>query len=152
LTISAVEQLVAENPSAGIVFTGHSLGGAISCLAAFDFSMLTNQKHDDRIALYTMGQPRVGNSIFKEIYSRFSFHDRYFRLIKKGDHIPQLPFQVLGYEHIGQAFLLTDENEIVNCTDDEGAVGNCSYTLLDWSLLKNHSMVKGYCSVEIHRF
>jgi len=42
---------------AKIMLTGHSLGGAVSVLAA----AYLQQTYDNVECLYTMGQPRVGN-------------------------------------------------------------------------------------------
>lgn len=45
---------------------GHSLGGSIACLAAFDI----RQAFDfQRLQCYTFGAPRVGNSAFAKSYN-----------------------------------------------------------------------------------
>lgn len=49
-----------------LVITGHSLGGALSTLAAFDFNNLGIKTN-----LITFGSPRVGNEKFaKELNKR----------------------------------------------------------------------------------
>ena len=62
-----------ESPSPGpllllqLYVTGHSLGGAIATLAAYEISKLY-PKH--RLVLYTFGSPRVGNYTFKHAFDR----------------------------------------------------------------------------------
>ena len=47
-----------------VVFTGHSLGGALTVHAAID-SML-NGLEPSKIKVYTFGQPRIGNKYLEE--------------------------------------------------------------------------------------
>ena len=52
-----------ENPGYSVIYTGHSLGGAVANIAAL--------KHKDRssnlrIKIYTCGQPRVGDKSYAE--------------------------------------------------------------------------------------
>ena len=49
---------VKNYPDYAVVFTGHSLGGALANLFAINF----RQKYPGKeVKLYTFGQPRVGN-------------------------------------------------------------------------------------------
>ncbi|KAJ3315501.1 hypothetical protein HDV04_003043 [Boothiomyces sp. JEL0838] len=51
-------QLALANPTYQIVFTGHSLGGALATFAAVDY--FNQHGMGDRISIYTYGQPRSG--------------------------------------------------------------------------------------------
>lgn len=48
------------------VSAGHSLGGSIACLAAFDIQQAFGFQ---RLECYTLGAPRVGNSAFAKSYN-----------------------------------------------------------------------------------
>ena len=50
-----------------LYITGHSLGGAIATLAAYDISQ---EYKDHRLVLYTFGSPRVGNYPFQHTFNR----------------------------------------------------------------------------------
>ena len=56
--LKAIEDALAGYPEYEVIFTGHSLGGAVANLAAFDFA---NARHYRSFRLYTFGQPRVGD-------------------------------------------------------------------------------------------
>jgi hypothetical protein len=49
-----------------VLFTGHSLGGALAVLAAYSFSSETQSP----LAVYTFGMPKVGNGPFAKEYDR----------------------------------------------------------------------------------
>ena len=58
---TAIKQVVDSNPTFDIIFTGHSLGGAVANLAAATYKL---QYPKAEVSLYTYGQPRVGNSLY----------------------------------------------------------------------------------------
>ena len=81
-------------------FCGHSLGGALACLAAAKY--VGNE--GGRInGVYTIGQPRVGNSKFAGQYDNV-VGGNCFRFVNNNDVVPQLPFwgPALKYTHIGK--------------------------------------------------
>ena len=50
--------------------TGHSLGGALATLAAYDFRKAARDNGVDlRVACYTFGAPRVGNHAFAKEFN-----------------------------------------------------------------------------------
>lgn len=51
-----------------VYITGHSLGGALAILAAFDLSLLS-AKQGVAISCYTYGAPRTGNHAFAKKYN-----------------------------------------------------------------------------------
>lgn len=51
-------------PHKEIIFTGHSLGGAIAHLSAVDLSLSTNYNGYKPVKVVTFGQPKVGNKEF----------------------------------------------------------------------------------------
>jgi predicted lipase len=53
-----IKNTIKNYPNHGVIFTGHSLGGALANLFAVNF---TQTYPDIPMKLYTFGQPRVGN-------------------------------------------------------------------------------------------
>jgi predicted lipase len=69
-----------------IVFTGHSLGGALASLAALDAMALDGKKH---VKLITYGTPRLGNKLFSEYLHKAVPWIR--RVVESNDVVPLLP-------------------------------------------------------------
>lgn len=50
------------------VYAGHSLGGALAYLAAFDLAKIQKElapSRENKTVCYTFGAPRIGNFVFK---------------------------------------------------------------------------------------
>jgi len=107
-----------------IYITGHSLGGALAQLCAldiacnveiafahhmprgFNFEIEVERQKSLRppIAVYSFGQPRVGNHAFARFYKAHVPHS--FRVVSEGDAITSIPFATLCkgvalYKHAG---------------------------------------------------
>ncbi len=95
----ALSNSVKKHPSSKIIFTGHSLGGALANLASLQFAE-KNSDHKD-IRLYTLGQPRVGGSEYAKYHSTKVPH--YFRLVHARDLVPHKPALLSGalFRHSG---------------------------------------------------
>lgn len=78
-----------------LYITGHSLGGALSTIAAFDFSQY-NPIH------YSFASPRVGNIVFADTFN--SLVPNSMRVYNIDDQVPQLPPPVAPgnnyYQHV----------------------------------------------------
>lgn len=83
-----------------VFIAGHSRGGAFAMLAAAGWAQ---EKAVDVAALYTFGQPRVGNVEFARHFA--SLDVPYFRLINERDAVAGVPIKIgnLGadYAHAG---------------------------------------------------
>lgn len=95
--VAAVTTARQQHPDFKVVATGHSLGGAMSSLAA---GLLRSQ--GIAVDLYTYGQPRTGND---ELAAFLSTTDQgtSFRVVHINDTVPTLPPRiplVLDYAHI----------------------------------------------------
>jgi len=57
--------------SAGVVAAGHSLGGALATLAAFDIRrhLLETMQSNAQVVCYTFAAPRTGNHAFAREYN-----------------------------------------------------------------------------------
>uniref|UniRef100_A0A914X2F3 Fungal lipase-like domain-containing protein n=1 Tax=Plectus sambesii TaxID=2011161 RepID=A0A914X2F3_9BILA len=76
-----------------VLFTGHSLGGALASLAAV-LTVKLGFRPSDKVKMFSFGQPRVGDSTFAFTYDRlvpFSF-----RIVNKGDIVSHVPKCIWG--------------------------------------------------------
>ena len=72
-----------------LFITGHSLGGAMSTIAA-------SRLGDQVTCLYTYGSPRAGTRKFVK-----SIACPHYRHVNNNDIVPKVPFAFLGYRHHG---------------------------------------------------
>jgi predicted lipase len=110
-------ELAQEYPGSKVLISGHSLGGAISTLAAVDlYSSHFNLKLG-KWTVYTIGQPRVGNEIFSKWTNSFPFE--YYRLVYENDLVPHLPPAFFGFVHINTEIWIHDEKTL-KCPQEDG--------------------------------
>lgn len=83
---------------------GHSLGGAVTTIAAHDLASLGMD-----VTAITFGSPRVGNHAFAAAYDA-SVPDT-TRIVHDLDPIPTVPD--LGYEHVGGELRLRDDGTTI---------------------------------------
>lgn len=91
LLTTVVEKYVA-NGGKKVILTGHSLGGALSSIAAYHYSKIYQ---DLDIFTYTFGSPRVGNTTFAEN----KCHSQGCRVYNYQDLVPMVPF-TFRFEHV----------------------------------------------------
>merc|ERR1711871_552813 len=115
---------------ADVYFTGHSLGGALTTIAALDFKIHSLPRIDafmkyctrnDRsvsqgvfnfrdpkkvihVGMYSFGCPRVGHAAFAELFDR-NVKDG-FRVVVDGDPVCAVPFSSAGFKHVGTEALI----------------------------------------------
>lgn len=80
-----------------LLFTGHSLGGALATIAATDIKQNFAQNVRD-INLVTFSSPRVGNQDFANYATNLLRETRIATLHRKGDPVPGIAFGA----HVGQ--------------------------------------------------
>lgn len=106
-----------------IVITGHSLGGALSTLAALDLQQnqkvfFENSKEDkthDKIPvkLITFCSPRVltfeaYEYVIKKNILPHEGENSAIRVYRHGDVVASMPFGSMGYKHFGEVFCITN--------------------------------------------
>lgn len=64
----AIVDMMDAHPKANIIFTGHSLGGALANYAALRFHEQYGQDYP-HLLCYTFGEPRVGNDKYAIYHS-----------------------------------------------------------------------------------
>ncbi|KAF1332834.1 Lipase, partial [Globisporangium splendens] len=93
--IPQVKKLQEAHPDASVMVTGHSLGAAVAAICTFELQFLEKVNVD---ALYTFGEPRVGNSAFSGLLHNTSID--VFRITHSRDVVPHLPPTWVGFEHM----------------------------------------------------
>ncbi|KAF8071540.1 alpha/beta-hydrolase [Lyophyllum atratum] len=95
--LAIVTQQLRSHPGFSLVTLGHSLGGALSTLAAVTL------KHNfprTEVRNYTYGAPRIGNKKFADFVNA-DFGPRAFRVVHTTDGVPTIIPTFLGYHHHG---------------------------------------------------
>jgi len=98
-----------------LLITGHSLGGALSTLLAFDLKY-KNYDYDIQ-SVITFGSPRVGNDYFSKTFYSFQLYSK--RITHYHDIVPHIPEEFLNYEHIYNEVWYNEENSNYKICDDE---------------------------------
>lgn len=100
--VGAVRKALAATPRGELVVVGHSLGGAVAVLAALELHAAIGRP---LAAVYTFGEPRVGNANFAQQYRSRAKLWPTWRVTHAHDIVPHLPPRnwlvpyVLTYEH-----------------------------------------------------
>lgn len=106
-----VDALVGDGKDWKVLVTGHSLGGALATLAAYDLA--TRTAADDRprlhVEMYNFGSPRVGNARFAAEFNRAV--PTAFRVTNSRDIICTVP-KLLGYAHVGTEVRLSGDGSL----------------------------------------
>lgn len=102
----ALQEFNAVEPT--LLFSGHSLGGALATLASIDIAI----RHDlppNRVITEIFGAPRIGNEAFASFYNHVV--PLHWRVITDGDIVPQLPGT--RYFPVGLDAVFTDKGQLV---------------------------------------
>ncbi|KAG6591383.1 Lipase, partial [Cucurbita argyrosperma subsp. sororia] len=101
-----LRDIVKSNDKAKFIMTGHSLGGALATLFVTLLALHQDSTILQRLqAVYTFGQPRVGDKDFAEFMvntvTRYGF--KYYRYVYSFDLVPRVPFDsiIFKYKHFG---------------------------------------------------
>lgn len=93
---AAVRALLVLAPGARVAFTGHSLGAALTELAAYDFA----REGLPVASLVTFGAPRVGDSTWAAAWAAAAPKAAAFRVVHHLDPVPRLiPRFIENYTH-----------------------------------------------------
>ncbi|EPB77323.1 triacylglycerol lipase [Ancylostoma ceylanicum] len=114
------QQIMKEQRDKEILITGHSFGGGLAALIAYDIAKKELVKKD-KVTLITLGQSMVGDEDFAKAYEEQVKHS--FRVVRRGDSIPHVPGRNKSYEYNGREVfyikrgMKSDEFKI--CEQDE---------------------------------
>lgn len=125
-----------------LVFTGHSLGGALAVLAAAHVHWVTGRTPQ----VFTFGAPRVGNPPFADAWRRAGLEG--WRIVHGRDPVPHLPPRSLGFLHTPhERFYSSDDQAVVQECDDRSADNTedpaCSAGVLAPFVLHDHQRYLG---------
>lgn len=85
-----------------VVLVGHSMGGALACMAAY--VLVTEYRMPlDRVKVVTLGTPRMGNSTWANLYG--DAVPQTWRIATAADPITRLP-PPWGWRHVGEGIRL----------------------------------------------
>lgn len=144
-----LKTIALHNPNDKKIFiTGHSLGGALSVLAAANLY----QHNIKPYGVYIFANPRVGTDLFADFYN--SLHIPTYRYVNENDLVPMLPpikaFHRVNcpspekdcgkYQHVGITYNISKDS--ITANDEEMKVPNKTYKL---GKIKRHD-VGEYCS------
>ncbi|KHN94150.1 triacylglycerol lipase FGL2 [Metarhizium album ARSEF 1941] len=127
--VPQLKALRKKYPSYRMHLAGHSLGGAVACLAALELKLSLGW---DNLVVTTFGEPRVGNHQLAHYIDKAfhldgaasSEHRTYRRVTHNNDPVPLLPLEEWGYKpHGGEIYiskqeLQPTERDIRTCVGD----------------------------------
>lgn len=90
---------VAPSPATPVIITGHSLGGALSFLAAWELKSLGRNV----AGVFTFGAALPGDSGFAEAYKTLGLYDRTLQLEFTQDIVPEAQ-KLVGYVPVGRVW------------------------------------------------
>lgn len=96
-----------ENPGATVYTTGHSMGGTLAILAAYDLAVNMSMK----VTMYNFGGPRVGNPTFVRHYN--GCVPTSYRVVMDGDIVPGVPDFWGLYQHVGTEISIDQEGNLI---------------------------------------
>lgn len=102
-----VKPLLAANPGYKLYVTGHSLGGALSSIAAF--YLACDDDVPKPVTCISFAAPRVGDEGFLKATNQLEREKRLrmLRVVNDNDSIPVMP--MIGYQHAGFQVRLYDD-------------------------------------------
>ena len=120
---SILDKMVKKYNTNDILITGHSLGGALATISAFEM-MYLNTPYNVKY-LITFGSPRVGNDYFFEYFNYFNIYSK--RITHYFDIVPHLPEMFFGYKHISNEIWFDEiNNKYTICNDEFDEDPSCS--------------------------
>ncbi|KAF0682940.1 Aste57867_24953 [Aphanomyces stellatus] len=99
--------LLDDDPDLTVYMTGHSMGGALAVLAAYDCAVHFNID----ITMYNFGGPRVGNPAFMRQYNRAVPNSH--RVVLDGDLVAGIPRFWGLYQHVGTEVAIDEEGNLI---------------------------------------
>lgn len=141
----AMFQAVEDHPDFDIVFTGHSLGGALSELLAVQFTVFHSLyaqhflRGRPRVSVVTFGQPRVGNAAYAAFVSTTVL--AHSRVVHNRDIVPHLPLQSFMYEHSCNELFENEQMQLRLCDTVHCPDIHCSeqYSLFETTTHDHHT-------------
>ena len=97
------QSLIKKSPIKHVIFSGHSLGGALATIAAVQFA---KQYPDIVVSCVTFGSPRVGNTTFVSMFDQCCTGS--YRFVNEDDPVPMGPTPI-RFRHVKGGRWIDDE-------------------------------------------
>ncbi|KAI6157943.1 Alpha/Beta hydrolase protein [Pisolithus tinctorius] len=114
-------------PMYAVVVTGHSLGGAVASIASI---AIRNTYPAATVRLYTIGQPRTGDSAYAALVEKMVGSENVYRGVHSIDGVPTMIPTSLGYQHHAteywQFMELPAPEHVKRCRGNEDPEGSAS--------------------------
>ncbi|KAI1260025.1 extracellular lipase [Xylariaceae sp. FL1019] len=120
--LAALQTATAANPSYRIVFTGHSLGAAVSSLGA-----AYARAQGYAVDIINFGSPRFGNDILADFVTNQAGIE--WRMTHLNDPVPRLPPILFNYRHTSPEYWLSngeDDTDDYTASDVKVCDGNAN--------------------------
>jgi hypothetical protein len=141
--LSDVQSMVSQY-GAPVFVTGHSLGAAVSILAAMD--IITSITAD--VTVYNFGEPRVGNPMFAAWAASQLQAGMQFRVTHQRDPVPHVPPEDFGFLHCPHELWYDNDGDTQysNCNDSPTAEDPaCSDSVIPFGI-DDHLLYLGICT------
>jgi hypothetical protein len=128
---TALESLKTKYSTSKIQLTGHSAGGAVATLHAFDIARGESSTPGLTLdSVVTFGSPRVGNLAFSEAHDEYIDQDSIpsWRVTHYYDIVPHMPEEILGYNHVNTEVWYNEASTSYSICDQSGEDPTCSNT------------------------
>jgi len=139
--INAAETLTSTYPNLPVVFVGHSLGAALTILAALDIAEQLNLDASN-LYVWNFGDPRVGNDVFHSYFQTKIGNT--FRSVNQADIVPHVPPQLLGFHHVATEVWYPNNVYDFQICDGSGEDPNCSDSVVLPLSIDNHLEYLGF--------
>lgn len=130
--------------SAPIHVVGHSLGAAVTILAAMDII----SKISGDVSIYNFGEPRVGTQAFAVWASGRLPAGKQFRVTHRKDPVPHVPPMLLDFQHAPHELWYDNDGDTTydNCNDSPTAESpDCSDSIIP-DAVDDHLLYLGICT------
>ncbi|KAG8812716.1 hypothetical protein FRC17_001883, partial [Serendipita sp. 399] len=129
----AVQKASSDYNTKKVTIIGHSMGGAISTLAATSFKLRLGPTYSFKVV--TFGQPRVGNQAWINWFNT-NVSD-ITRINNKDDPVPILPGRFMGYVgNLGEIHI-RDDSAWINCPGNDNTSAGCTVADVGNVLISN---------------
>ena len=147
---SAVQTALNKYPKYSLVIVGHSLGAAWAYLNAGYFA---GKSSIPIAALYTFGQPLLGNSIFVDQLAKKIGINKIIRVVNKNDLVPHIGCAECKQPKEPAEKWISMNNEWIDCEggDDMKCSSGVPCKELSWtehSSVGNFSMRSEFCTIK----
>jgi len=144
----SIAALLERHPGRRVALTGHSLGAAMAVHAAVHLRLVQQLPNVD--AVYTFGQPRVGDAAFAAWHS--ANFPAWYRVVHWNDPVPHLPPHNLGFAHTAREIWYDKSSDDAIVCDGSGEDPDCSLSVEVALVFTDHCTYLGHNNCQCEAF